>query len=170
MKFGIDLGTTYSCVAYINEDGKAETISNSEGKKTTPSVIFFDSETSQLVGDEAKEYALANPEKSVSFIKREMGVKDYKREIFGKEYRPEELSAKILKKLVQDANRALHEQKVIPEDEEVNQVVITCPAYFGMAEKDATKNAGEIAGLEVLDIINEPTAAAIYYGQHEGDN
>lgn len=170
IRFGIDLGTTYSCVAYINEDGKAETISNSEGKKTTPSVIFFDSETSQLVGDEAKEYALANPEKSVSFIKREMGVKDYKREIYGRGYRPEELSAKILKKLVQDANRALHEQKVISEDEEVNQAVITCPAYFGMAEKDATKNAGEIAGLEVLDIINEPTAAAIYYGQHEGDN
>lgn len=167
--YGIDLGTTYSCVAYLTEVGKVESIKNSEGVLTTPSVIYFSSENSQTVGEEAKDYAITEPEKSVSFIKREMGT-DYTRKIDGKEYTPQELSAIILKKLVQDANNTLIEQGVLESGNEVKKVVITCPAYFGMAEKEATKAAGEIAGLEVLDIINEPTAAAIHYGQMKGDH
>lgn len=166
--FGIDLGTTYSCVAYVNENEKAETIKNAEGMMTTPSVIYFDSKDSQIVGEEAKSYAVSEPEKSVAFIKREMGT-DYRRELFGEKYSPQELSAKILTKLMQDANNTLMEQGVISEGNEVKKAVITCPAYFGMAEKDATKTAGELAGIEVLDIINEPTAAAIHYGQINGD-
>ena len=165
--FGIDLGTTYSCVAYLNENEKVESIKNAEGVLTTPSVIYFDSENSQIVGDEAKNYSVTEPEKSVSFIKREMGT-EYRRTIFGTQYSPEELSSKILTKLVQDANNTLKEQGILEEGKEVKKVVITCPAYFGVSEKNATKVAGEIAGLEVLDIINEPTAAAINYGQING--
>lgn len=165
--FGIDLGTTYSCVAYVNESEKAETIKNAEGMLTTPSVIYFESENTQIVGEEAKSYAVTEPEKSVSFIKREMGT-DYRRRILGGDYSPQELSAKILIKLMNDANSTLMEQGVIPEDSPVKKAVITCPAYFGMAEKDATRTAGELAGIEVLDIINEPTAAAIHYGQVNG--
>ncbi len=166
--FGIDLGTTYSCVAYVNENEKAETIKNAEGTLTTPSVIYFDSVERQIVGDEAKSYAVTEPEKSVSFIKREMG-KDYRRTIFDIKYSPQELSATILKKLMLDANNTLKEQGVISEGEEIKKAVITCPAYFGMSEKNATKEAGEIAGIEVLDIINEPTAAAINYGVTKGE-
>lgn len=165
--FGIDLGTTYSCVAYVNDVDKAEAIRNMEGTTTTPSVVWFESETSQSVGDEAKSYAITDPANSVSFIKREMGT-DFRRKIQGVEYSPEELSAKILVKLVNDANDTLKQQGIIKDGEEVKKAVITCPAYFGMAEKDATKRAGELAGLEVLDIINEPTAAAISYGLING--
>lgn len=165
--FGIDLGTTYSCVAYVNDVDKAEAIRNMEGATTTPSVVWFESETSQSVGEEAKSYAITDPANSVAFIKREMGT-DYRRTIQGVEYSPEELSAKILVKLVNDANDTLKQQGIIKDGEEVKKAVITCPAYFGMAEKDATKRAGELAGLEVLDIINEPTAAAISYGLING--
>ncbi len=165
--FGIDLGTTYSCVAYVNDVDKAEAIRNMEGATTTPSVVWFESETTQLVGDEAKSYAITDPANSVAFIKREMGT-DYRRTIQGVEYSPEELSAKILVKLVNDANDTLKQEGIIKDGEEVKKAVITCPAYFGMAEKDATKRAGELAGLEVLDIINEPTAAAISYGLING--
>ena len=161
--FGIDLGTTYSCVAYVNDVDKPEAIRNKEQDITTPSVIWFENENNQIVGEEAKADAIMDPANAVSFIKREMGT-DFRRKIYGVEYSPEELSAKILIKLVNDANDTLKEQGVIKEGEEIKKAVITCPAYFGMAEKDATKRAGEIAGLEVLDIINEPTAAAINYG------
>lgn len=159
--YGIDLGTTYSCIAYIDDDGAPRTLKNSEGMLTTPSAVYFESEDKIVVGDEAKEYAIAEPEKSVTFIKRDMG-KNYKRRIANGEYTPQEISAKILRKIVNDANEYLKSQNLIKED--IKQVVITCPAYFGMAEKEATRQAGEIAGLEVLDIINEPTAAAINYG------
>ncbi len=161
--FGIDLGTTYSCVAYVNDVDKPEAIRNKEQDITTPSVIWFENENNQVVGEEAKADAIMDPANAVSFIKREMGT-DFRRKIYGVEYSPEELSSKILIKLVNDANDTLKEQGVIKEGEEIKKAVITCPAYFGMAEKDATKRAGEIAGLEVLDIINEPTAAAINYG------
>ncbi|MCC8162015.1 MAG: Hsp70 family protein [Lachnospiraceae bacterium] len=166
--FGIDLGTTYSCVAYVDDFDKASAIKNSEDETTTPSVIYFENEDSQIVGKEAKNYAVMEPENTVSFIKREMG-KDYRRKIYGVEYTPQELSAKILTKLVKDANASLREQGVLkPEEPDIKKAVITCPAYFGLAEKDATRAAGEIAGLEVLDIINEPTAAAIHYGVLNG--
>lgn len=162
--FGIDLGTTYSCVAYIDEYEKPQTIKNQEGQITTPSVIWFDKDNNQLVGSDAKEYAISDPENSVSFIKREMGT-DFRRNIQGVAYSPEELSSKILIKLVNDANNTLREQGVLEDGQpDVKKAVITCPAYFGLAEKEATKTAGELAGLEVVDIINEPTAAAVNYG------
>ena len=129
----------------------------------TPSVVYFEDVENQKVGKEAKGMAVMEPENTVSFIKREMG-KDFRRTIHGIEYSPQEISAKILMKVVGDANEALREKGVLSEDEEVKKVVITCPAYFGLAEKEATRTAGQLAGLEVLDIINEPTAAAINYG------
>lgn len=161
--FGIDLGTTYSCIAYVDQYGKAMTIRNADGQMTTPSVVYFESNEKQIVGEEAKSMMVLEPENTVSFIKREMGT-EFRRTIHGTTYSPQEISAKILKKVVGDANAALQEQGILKEGEEIKKVVITCPAYFGMAEKDATRSAGEIAGLEVLDIINEPTAAAINYG------
>ncbi len=161
--FGIDLGTTYSCIAYVDEFGKAVTIRNADGDMTTPSVVYFEDNEKQIVGVEAKTSMIIEPLNTVAFIKREMGT-DYRREIHGVQYSPQEISSKILKKVVGDANAALREQGVLGQDESITKVVITCPAYFGMAEKEATKSAGVIAGLEVLDIINEPTAAAINYG------
>lgn len=166
--FGIDLGTTYSCIAYVDEFGKAVTIRNADGEMTTPSVVYFESTEKQIVGTEAKTSMVMEPENTVAFIKREMGS-DFRREIHGVSYSPQEISAKILKKVVGDANAALREQGILKQDEEIKKAVITCPAYFGMAEKDATKNAGIIAGLDVLDIINEPTAAAINYGVINAD-
>ncbi len=160
---GIDLGTTYSCTAYVDDLGKTETLRNLDGDLTTPSVVYFEDVENQKVGKEAKAMAVMEPENTVSFIKREMG-KDFRRTIHGIEYSPQEISAKILMKVVGDANEALREKGVLSEDEEVKKVVITCPAYFGLAEKEATRTAGQLAGLEVLDIINEPTAAAINYG------
>lgn len=168
--FGIDLGTTYSCIAYVDEFGKAATIRNANGDMTTPSVVYFEDNENQVVGAEAKATLVMEPENTVAFIKREMGS-DYRRDIHGVSYSPQEISAKILMKVINDANAALKEQGVLAQDEDINKVVITCPAYFGMAEKEATKSAGVIAGLEVLDIINEPTAAAINYGAiNAGDN
>lgn len=160
---GIDLGTTYSCVAYVDKYGKAVTLKNADEELTTPSVVYFESEDNQVIGSEAKTYAITEPEQTVAFIKREMGT-DYRVEIFGHQYSPQEISSLILKKLVQDANNSLRDLGEIGKDEKINKVVITCPAYFGMNQKEATKEAGELAGLEVLDIINEPTAAAINYG------
>lgn len=159
---GIDLGTTYSCVAYVDEFGKAVTLKNADGDLTTPSVVHFTDEQNQDVGAEAKNYEVMDPEHTVSCIKRQMGT-DFRRNIYGTAYSPQEISSKILRKLVNDANDALREQSVLKEGD-VNKVVITCPAYFGVAEKQATKDAGELIGLEVIDIINEPTAAAINYG------
>ena len=162
--FGIDLGTTYSCIAYIDESGKPVVLKNAEGNLTTPSVVFFESPTEISVGDSAKENSVLYPDQVVSLIKRMMGKPGFSRTINGIEMKPEEISAYTLKKLVNDAEDSLREQGKLEEGEHVKDVVITCPAYFGVAEREATKTAGEIAGLNVLDIINEPTAAAINYG------
>lgn len=156
--YGIDLGTTYSCIAHMDEHSKADVISNSNGIKTTPSVVFFEDEgetTNIVVGEAAKESGKLYPNDVVSFIKRQMGT-DYEFWNKDQQYRAEEISALILKKLAKDA-----EEKT---GEPVKDVVITVPAYFGINEREATKRAGELADLNVLDIINEPTAAAIAYG------
>jgi molecular chaperone DnaK len=153
--FGIDLGTTYSSISYVDEFGKAVIIPNSENERVTPSVVFFDEENI-VVGEVAKESAKLYPNEVVSFIKRSMGEPNFIFEFAGQRYRPEEISAYILKKLVQDAEQFLGEK--------VTDVVITCPAYFGINEREATRKAGEIAGLNVRQIINEPTTAAIAYG------
>ena len=155
---GIDLGTTNSCVA-VMEGGQPTVIPNSEGGRTTPSVVGF-KDGERLVGQVAKRQAIANPERTVISIKREMGT-DYKVNIDGKAYSPEEISAMILSKLKQDAEAYLGSP--------VTQAVITVPAYFNDSQRQATKNAGKIAGLEVLRIINEPTAAALAYGLDKQD-
>ena len=155
---GIDLGTTNSCVA-VMEGGQPTVIPNSEGGRTTPSVVGF-KDSDRLVGQVAKRQAVANAEKTVISIKREMGT-DYKVNIDGKAYSPEEISAMILTKLKQDAESYLGQK--------VTQAVITVPAYFNDSQRQATKNAGKIAGLEVLRIINEPTAAALAYGLDKAD-
>lgn len=156
--FGIDLGTTYSCISYVDESGRPVIVKNSEGSNITPSVVFFD-EGAVVVGDVAKENAALYPEKVVSFIKRSIGEEGYRFYHEDKELRAEEISAYILKKLVKDAELELNEK--------IEDVVITCPAYFGINEREATKQAGIIAGLNVKQIINEPTAAAISYGSIE---
>ena len=155
---GIDLGTTNSCVA-VMEGGQPTVIPNSEGGRTTPSVVGF-KDSERLVGQVAKRQAIANPDRTVISIKREMGT-DYKVNIDGKSYSPEEISAMILSKLKQDAEAYLGGP--------VTQAVITVPAYFNDSQRQATKNAGKIAGLEVLRIINEPTAAALAYGLDKQD-
>ncbi|MGN0788094.1 MAG: molecular chaperone DnaK [Candidatus Onthoplasma sp.] len=155
---GIDLGTTNSCVA-VMEGGQPTVIPNSEGGRTTPSVVAF-KDNERLVGQVAKRQAVANPEKTVISIKREMGT-NYKVNIDGKQYSPEEISAMILSKLKADAEAYLGQP--------VTQAVITVPAYFNDSQRQATKNAGKIAGLEVLRIINEPTAAALAYGLDKQD-
>ena len=174
---GIDLGTTNSCVA-VYEGGEAKIITNKEGKNTTPSIVAFTDKEEVLVGDSAKRQAITNPEKTIYSIKRIMGLmmneehaKDaiskvgYKIvdkngaaavEIAGKVYTPQEISAKILMKLKVDAEAYL--------GQEVTDAVITVPAYFNDAQRKATQEAGTIAGLNVLRIINEPTAAALAYG------
>ncbi len=155
---GIDLGTTNSCVA-VMEGGQPTVIPNSEGSRTTPSVVAFKG-GERLVGQVAKRQMVANPEHTIYSIKREMGT-DYKVNIDGKQYSPEEISAMILSKLKQDAEAYLGQP--------VTQAVITVPAYFNDSQRQATKNAGKIAGLEVLRIINEPTAAALAYGLDKQD-
>lgn len=162
--FGIDLGTTYSCVAYIDENNKPVVLKNSEGDLTTPSVVYFESESEVLVGESAKESSKIYPEKAVAFIKRSIGQPNSNVFINGKEMSPAEVSSYTLKKIVKDANDTLKMEGKIAEGEEIKDVVITCPAYFGINERAATKTAGELAGLNVLQIINEPTAAAIMYG------
>ena len=153
--FGIDLGTTYSCIARVDETGRAEVIKNLEGENTTPSVVAFE-DNSVIVGSDAKEESSIKPETTVLLAKSYMGKKVSMLDYNGEPKMPEEISSYILKKLVRDASEQL--------GVEVKDVVITCPAYFGTAERTATKNAGKIAGLNVLEIISEPTAAAIYYG------
>ena len=155
---GIDLGTTNSCVAVL-EGGKPTVIPNAEGARTTPSVIGFAKDGERLVGQVAKRQAVANPDKTVISIKRDMGT-NRKVKIDDKDYSPQELSAMILGKLKQDAEAYIGEA--------VKQAVITVPAYFTDAQRQATKDAGRIAGLEVLRIINEPTAAALAYGLDKG--
>ena len=145
---GIDLGTTNSCMSFI-ENGKTTIIPNSEGAKTTPSVVAFTHDGQRLVGESAKRQAVTNPMGTISSIKREMGT-DYKKKIGNREYTPQEISAMILQKLKIDAENYL--------GEEVKQAVITVPAYFNDAQRQATKDAGRIAGLEVMRIINEQTS------------
>ncbi len=151
---GIDLGTTNSCVSVI-EGGEPVVIANAEGARTTPSVVAFSKNGERLIGQVAKRQAVTNPDRTVSSIKREMGT-DYKVNIDGKSYSPQEISAMILSKLKADAEAYLGET--------VTQAVITVPAYFTDAQRQATKDAGRIAGLDVKRIINEPTAAALSYG------
>ena len=151
---GIDLGTTNSCVA-VMEGGKPTVIANAEGVRTTPSVVAFTKTGERLVGEPAKRQAVTNAEKTISSIKRHMGT-DYKVDIDGKKYTPQEISAMILQKLKADAESYLGEP--------VKEAVITVPAYFNDAQRQATKDAGRIAGLDVKRIINEPTAAALAYG------
>jgi len=151
---GIDLGTTNSCVATI-EGGKAVVIPNSEGSRTTPSVVAFTKEGERLVGVTAKRQAVTNSERTIISVKREMGT-DWSKDIDEDNYSPQEISAFVLQKLKADAEEYL--------GTEVKQAVVTCPAYFSDSQRKATKDAGRIAGLEVLRIINEPTAAALAYG------
>ena len=151
---GIDLGTTNSCVA-VMEGGKPTVIANAEGVRTTPSIVAFTKDGERLVGEPAKRQAVTNADKTISSIKRHMGT-DYKVDIDGKKYTPQEISAMILQKLKADAESYLGEK--------VTEAVITVPAYFNDAQRQATKDAGKIAGLEVKRIINEPTAAALAYG------
>ena len=151
---GIDLGTTNSCVAVI-EGGEPVVIPNAEGARTTPSVVAFSKTGERMVGQVAKRQAITNPERTVSSIKREMGS-NYKVTIDGKSYTPQEISAMVLQKLKADAEAYLGEP--------VTSAVITVPAYFTDAQRQATKDAGKIAGLDVKRIINEPTAAALSYG------
>ncbi len=151
---GIDLGTTNSVVA-VMEGGKPTVIANAEGSRTTPSIVGFSKTGEKLVGQLAKRQAILNPDKTIASIKRHMG-EDYKVNIDGKDYTPQEISAMILRKLAEDASNYLGEK--------VTSAVITVPAYFNDAQRQATKDAGKIAGLDVLRIVNEPTAAALAYG------
>lgn len=157
---GIDLGTTNSCMA-IMEGGEAVVIPNAEGGRTTPSVVAFTKEKERLVGLAAKRQAIMNPDRTIMSIKRHMGT-NYKVRIDDKEYTPQEISAMILQKLKADAEAYLGEK--------ITQAVITVPAYFTDSQRQATKDAGRIAGLEVLRIINEPTAAALAYGLDKGED
>ena len=157
---GIDLGTTNSVVA-VMEGGEPTVITNSEGSRLTPSVVGFSKTGERLVGELAKRQAISNPENTVASIKRHMG-ESYTVKIEGKDYTPQEISAMILQKLKEDAESYLGEK--------VTQAVITVPAYFSDSQRQATKDAGKIAGLDVLRIINEPTAAALAYGLDKGEN
>lgn len=157
---GIDLGTTNSCMA-VMEGGEAVVIPNAEGARTTPSVVGFSKKGEKLVGQVAKRQAVSNPENTVYSIKRHMGDANYRVTLQGKQYTPQEISAMILQKLKTDAEAYLGET--------IKQAVITVPAYFNDAQRQATKDAGAIAGLDVLRIINEPTAASLAYGLDKGD-
>ncbi|EQF09824.1 hsp70 family protein [Clostridioides difficile CD133] len=156
---GIDLGTTNSCVAVL-EGGEAQIIANSEGMRTTPSVVAFTKDGERIVGEPAKRQAVTNADKTITSIKTHMGT-DYKVNIDGKSYTPQEISAIILQKLKSDAESYLGQT--------VTEAVITVPAYFTDAQRQATKDAGRIAGLDVKRIINEPTAAALAYGMDKLD-
>ncbi len=159
---GIDLGTTYSCMAYMDNTGKPCVIHNREGNRTTPSVVWFDDENGRIVvGEEAKGMAMIEPNAVASRFKRQMGDDLYRFPCSKRNLRPERLSAYVLKKLVQDAEAYLGQS--------IRDVVITCPAYFFIKEIEATKTAGELAGLNVRAILKEPTAAAIAYGFSEKD-
>lgn len=157
---GIDLGTTNSCVATI-ENGEPVVIANAEGARTTPSVVAFNKDGERLIGITAKRQAVTNPERTMISVKRHMGT-DWNTDIDGTTYTPQEISAFILQKLKADAEAYF--------GHEVKQAVITCPAYFTDAQRKATKDAGRIAGMDVLRIINEPTAAALAYGADKGDD
>ncbi|MDR1923998.1 MAG: Hsp70 family protein [Planctomycetaceae bacterium] len=157
--YGIDLGTTYSAIAFVNEHGKAEIITNSDNDRVTPSVVFFEEDGNTIVGKIAKESAKTDPNRVVDFVKRQMSDKEWSFSVDGKTYKPEEISALILKRLAGDAKKT--------GEHDVVDVVITCPAYFGDLERQRTRQAGEIAGLNVIEILDEPVAAAINYGLNE---
>ncbi len=152
---GIDLGTTYACIAYVDTSGKAVMLPNREHQLATPAVVLFEGQK-RIVGDEAKNSALLTPDTVVEMVKRHMGEANWRFRYEDKDYAPEEISSYILRKLAADAQEVLG----FP----VNDVVITCPAYFGLAQREATARAGEIAGLNVQEVLSEPTAAAIAYG------
>ncbi|ADV60673.1 Heat shock protein 70 [Isosphaera pallida ATCC 43644] len=159
--FGIDLGTTYSAIAYVDEHGKPVVVPNQESERITPSVVLFDGE-SVIVGNTAKESAKVEPDKVASLFKQHMGDPHFVFKVGGQSYSAEDLSSFVLRKVVGDAERAL--------GEEIRDVVITCPAYFGISEREATANAGRLAGLNVRAILNEPTAAAIAYGLEQEED
>jgi len=166
LAIGIDLGTTYSCIAYVDEYGQPVVIKNFEGHPTTPSVVYFGDNNEVVVGTEAKKAARTDPDKVVELIKRSMGKENQERFIGNTSYRPEEISAQVLKKLLKDATLFLGRP--------IDRAVITCPAYFGINERKATAQAGVIAGLRGYtltepEIIPEPTAAAFYYGLQKTD-
>src|SRR5436853_4071365 len=152
---GIDLGTTNSVVTVL-EGGEPNVIANAEGSRTTPSVVAFAKNGEVLVGEIAKRQSITNPDRTIRSVKRHMGDNSWKIDIDGKAYNPQEISARTLMKLKRDAESYLGDT--------VTQAVITVPAYFNDAERTATKETGQVAGLEVLRIINEPTAAALAYG------
>ncbi|MEG0835016.1 MAG: Hsp70 family protein [Acinetobacter sp.] len=165
--YGIDLGTTYSCIAVIDSDDVVTVINNTTGSQTTPSVISFDDDGKLLVGRAAKFQLGNRPENTIAFIKREMSNKQFSRTIQGKSYDPVMVSSFILKELVDSANKKrLDEEGASP----INDVVITVPAYFGDMERQRTIAAGEMAGLNVVQLINEPTAAALAYGRKQQAN
>ncbi|WZO96806.1 Hsp70 family protein [Isosphaeraceae bacterium EP7] len=161
--YGIDLGTTYSAIAYVDEHGKPVILPNQESERITPSVVLFDGE-SVIVGNTAKEAAKVEPHRVVGRVKQHMGDPNFVFEHDGKSYRPEDISSFILRKVVGDAQLALG------DGDPITDVVITCPAYFGTEEREATANAGRLAGLNVRAILNEPTAAAIAYGLEHGED
>ena len=161
--YGIDLGTTYSAIAYVDEHGKPVVVPNQESERITPSVVLFDGEN-VIVGNTAKESAKVEPHRVVSRVKQHMGDPHFVFEHDGQVYSPEDISSFILRKVVGDAEVALG------GDEKITDVVITCPAYFGTEEREATANAGRLAGLNVRSILNEPTAAAIAYGLEQGED
>jgi molecular chaperone DnaK (HSP70) len=161
--YGIDLGTTYSAIAYVDEHGKPVIVPNQESERITPSVVLFDGENI-IVGNTAKESAKVEPNRVVSRIKQHMGDPHFVFEHEGQVYSPEDLSSFILRKVVGDAEIALG------GEEKITDVIITCPAYFGVDEREATANAGKLAGLNVRAILNEPTAAAIAYGLEQAED
>lgn len=162
--YGIDLGTTYSCIATIDSDDLVTVIPNKKGALTTPSAVYFDDDNKMLVGKAAKAHLADKPENTVVFVKREMSNPDYKVKINGKEYDPVMISSFILRHLVDFANEKRQNEE---GKDPINDVVITVPAYFGKMERDRTEAAGKMAGLNVLQLINEPSAAALSYGRKQ---
>jgi molecular chaperone DnaK (HSP70) len=163
--YGIDLGTTYSAIAYVDEHGKPVIVPNRESERITPSVVLFDGDNI-IVGNTAKESAKIEPDRVVSRVKQHMGDPHYVFENEGKAYGAEDVSSFVLRKIVGDAANALG----LADDEPITDVVITVPAYFGTSEREATANAGKLAGLNVRAVLNEPTAAAIAYGLEQGED
>lgn len=160
--FGIDLGTTYSCISYLDENSRPVVIAGDNNRLVTPSVVYIGPDGGVIVGETAKEYAKVDPDNTVTLVKRHMGDSTWEKGISGTQYRPEDISGYILSKLKNAAKAAL--------GEEVTDVVITVPAYFGSAERTATQQAGELAGLKVHQLIPEPTAAAVFYAVSEGQD
>ena len=159
--FGIDLGTTNSCISYVDGLGRATVIPNREGNLTTPSVVQFE-DANRIVGEEARRYALLYPDQVVMNVKHKIGKPGAPYSYQGNIYTPEEISSYILRKLADDAALFLNHP--------IKDVVITCPAYFGVAQREATANAGALAGLTVHEVLNEPTAAAILYGLSQAED